>query len=150
MNDVDLLQIDTASNYYSSFLTLREQVLRKPIGLILSHDDTVDDHQQLIFIAVNGMDVIACLMAKKLNHELIKFRQMAVMPTFQGSGIGSDLLSFAEEICRREHVKTFELNARVEAIPFYIKNGYVVTGEEFEEVGIPHKKMYKFLYPDLH
>ncbi len=35
------------------------------------------------------------------------------------------------------------MHARSYAIPFYSKNGYTSQGEEFLEVGIPHKIMLK-------
>jgi predicted GNAT family N-acyltransferase len=35
------------------------------------------------------------------------------------------------------------LHARLTAIGFYEKSGYVVSGGEFLEVGIPHVKMVK-------
>jgi predicted GNAT family N-acyltransferase len=37
------------------------------------------------------------------------------------------------------------LNARKVALPFYLKSGYVIQGDEFEEVGIPHFKMSKIV-----
>jgi predicted GNAT family N-acyltransferase len=37
------------------------------------------------------------------------------------------------------------LHAREAAVPFYLKLGYALAGEPFEEVGIPHRAMEKTL-----
>jgi predicted GNAT family N-acyltransferase len=37
------------------------------------------------------------------------------------------------------------LHARATAVPFYLRLGYTVVGEPFEEVGIPHRGMEKAL-----
>lgn len=137
--------IQTNSEFYSGVLSLREKILRHPIGLILSKEDIAEDAQQFILITHQHQVVIGCLMAKPLNDQTVKFRQMAVDPSFQKTGIGSDLIKFAERICMERNYRFIELNARVEAIPFYLKNNYLLQGDEFLEVGIPHKKMYKSL-----
>jgi len=33
------------------------------------------------------------------------------------------------------------LNAQKDAVPFYARYGFIVTGDEFEEVGIAHRIM---------
>ncbi len=38
-----------------------------------------------------------------------------------------------------------EMNARDTALPFYLRLAYLIEGEGFEEVGIPHHRMIKRL-----
>ncbi|HET9046912.1 MAG TPA: GNAT family N-acetyltransferase, partial [Casimicrobiaceae bacterium] len=38
------------------------------------------------------------------------------------------------------------LNAQARAMPFYVRHGFVATGEQFDEAGIDHRVMTR----DLH
>ena len=58
---------------------------------------------------------------------------LAVDPAKQGSGLGSQLMSAAEERCRGAGQHAMELtvvNRRVDLLRFYGKRGYVETGAE--------------------
>ena len=70
---------------------------------------------------------------------------MAVLNNLQGKGVGSAILSFAENIARDRGYKVLTMHARKNAIGFYEKMGYKVAGEEFTEVTIPHYLMEKNL-----
>ncbi|GAA5134945.1 hypothetical protein GCM10023213_07420 [Prosthecobacter algae] len=50
-----------------------------------------------------------------------------------------------EEVLQREGVRQFTLHARSSVLGFYSRLGYLPVGEEFTEVGIPHRKMVKEL-----
>ena len=67
--------------------------------------------------------------------------RMAVLKDWRGKGLGSAmLLRMLEELKNRQMQKAM-LNAQTDAIKFYEKFGFQVTGEEFIEAGIPHVKM---------
>ena len=51
---------------------------------------------------------------------------------------------FEEESLRRGYKRIY-LHAREVAVGFYTSMGYSVFGEEFSEVGSPHRHMQKFL-----
>jgi len=80
-----------------------------------------------------------------LDKRIVKFRQMAVHADFQSKGIGSMIMFYAENFCRLNEYEKAELHARKSAVDFYSKLDYVIEGDEFEEVGIPHFKMSKYL-----
>jgi predicted GNAT family N-acyltransferase len=46
---------------------------------------------------------------------------------------------------RNEGHRRAILNAQVDAIPFYARYGFTVTGDEFEEAGILHRVMERSL-----
>ena len=79
------------------------------------------------------------------NPEIVRLRQMAVLNDLQGKGIGRAIMHFAENIARDRGYSILSMHARKNAIGFYEKMGYKVTGDEFTEVTIPHYVMEKKL-----
>lgn len=145
MERIEIYCIDTTHPWFPEVFDLRERVLRKPLGMSLYDEDTSADKLDRIFVARAGEHVIGCLMAKPLEGNQIKLRQMAVDPEFQGLGVGRLLMVAAEGQARKDQVFLLTLHARCSALPFYEKLGYQIDSEEFEEVGIPHKAMSKVL-----
>jgi len=70
---------------------------------------------------------------------------IVVDPPWQGKGIGKRLVEYSEEVSRSEDFVKMVLHAREIVVPFYLKLGYAIEGEPFEEVTIPHCKMVKDL-----
>lgn len=125
-------------------LVLRDEMLRKPIGLKHSEADSQKEPGYRHFGIMQNDEMIACLMMVPHTNELVQIRQMAVLEGLQGQGFGRIIMTGVEAILRKEgRIKRVFLNARGTAIGFYGKLGYTGTGEEFIEVGIPHLRMEK-------
>lgn len=73
----------------------------------------------------------------------VKMRQVAVELSYRGQGLGTELVKYAEEYCRKNDYRVIVLHARKTALNFYERLGYKKAGFEFIEVGIPHYKMKK-------
>ncbi len=74
----------------------------------------------------------------------LQMRGMAVLPKWQGTGIGALLLREAERYAKEKHFSILWFNARVAAVPFYKKMGYEISGTEFEVTDVgPHYIMFK-------
>ncbi len=88
-------------------------------------------------------EVIGILTVMKINDNVFQFRGMAVDQRFQNKKIGSQLLDYAEKLVAKPNTKIW-LNARLNAVIFYEKSGYVKNGEFFniEPIGL-HIKMEK-------
>ncbi len=142
---LELSVINYESEFYPQVLDLRYKVLRLPLGLELTEDDIIEDRNQYIIIGQYESKVVACLMLKILDKDTVKFRQMAVDPIMQQSGIGTLLINYAENFCYLNEYSNVELNSRKSAKGFYLQLGYQPIGEHFTEVGIPHIKMMKVL-----
>lgn len=71
--------------------------------------------------------------------------RMAVRPEWRGRGVGSALLVHLVALAHERGDATVILNAQTHAAPFYARHGFVVTGEPFEEAGIPHVVMERAL-----
>jgi predicted GNAT family N-acyltransferase len=123
---------------------LRQEVLRKPLGMDLYNEDLKSEKEQIKIGAFHNQELIGCVMLK-ISDDCAKLRQMAIKADFQGVGIGKDIVLFAEQYCLDHHISKIELHSRKNAIGFYKRLKYVAIDEEFLEVGLPHFKMQKVL-----
>ena len=132
------------SERYESMKQFREEILRKPLGLRLSHKDLEGEVQQIHIAALDAnAQIIGTVILKPLSRDLVKLRQMAVSFAFQCQGIGKQLVQFAENTAQSNGFEAIEMNARVSAKGFYEKLGYQTEGREFIEVSVATIKMRK-------
>lgn len=130
---------------YLEVLALRQEVLRRPLGLNLYEEDLSAEVDAQIFIYKLNEKVVACLLALPVDVASIRLKQMAVAAPYQGKGIGNKLMLAAEAFAKERGFGNIYFHARESALPFYEKLGYEIQSDTFEEVGIPHKKMGKIL-----
>lgn len=135
--------ITYGSDEYAAELQLRDRVLRKPLGMSLFDEDLARDKADIHIAAFYDNVLVGCLLLLPVAENVLKMRQVAVDEAFRSKGLGSRLVNFAEEYAQEHGYKKIELNAREIAIAFYQRHNYIVTGEQFFEVGIPHRKMLK-------
>jgi predicted GNAT family N-acyltransferase len=145
MHDITISHIRSTSARYAEVLELREEMLRKPLGLSLKNEDLSRDHTDTIFIAVHNDKVIACLLLHHIDNDVIQLRAMAVYREWQGKGIGAMLVAAAEKFCSQNGYHKVILHSRKVATGFYKSMGYGIISDEFTEVGIPHYIMEKGL-----
>jgi predicted GNAT family N-acyltransferase len=74
--------------------------------------------------------------------------RMAVLPAWRGRGVGKALLRELLRIASADDFPLPFLNAQTSALPFYRRAGFVPVGEEFQEAGIPHRRMVLQVPPD--
>jgi GNAT superfamily N-acetyltransferase len=77
------------------------------------------------------------------NDDSFQFRKLAVDPLVQNQGIGSSLLNYITDFAKNEDGKMLWCNARVTAIPFYIKHGFTHTGKLFTKNGFDYEILEK-------
>lgn len=77
--------------------------------------------------------------------EDFQFRKVAVDPSAQNVGIGSKMLNYITDFALAEGGKRLWCNARLTAIPFYLKHGFTTTGKTFEKGCINYETMEKYL-----
>ena len=137
--------IDYGTKEYQQMVNMRNEILRKPLGLNFSNDELENEKDEILIGAFEEEKMLGCCMLIKMNSKTVRLRQMAVMNNLRGKGIGRALMNFAENIARDLGYRTITMHARKTAIGFYEKLGYGVVGEEFFEVTIPHFEMQKEL-----
>lgn len=129
---------------YDQEIKLRNEILRKPLGMDLLSEDLSREVNDIHIGLFRGQELIGTLILTP-GQGYVKMRQVAVAETARGINAGTQMVKFSEEVAREKGFSRIELNARQEAVNFYLKNEYTVIGDQFTEVGIPHFKMIKEL-----
>src|SRR5882672_2681973 len=137
--------IDHETKEYRQMVKLREDILRKPLGLGFTPEELEEEKGHLLIGAFEDDEMLGCCMLVEEKPGTIRLRQMAVLNDLQGKGIGRALMNFAENLARDSGYSILSMHARKNAIGFYEKMGYRVASEEFMEITIPHFVMEKKL-----
>lgn len=137
--------VDHGTDEYQEVLSLRQAILRKPLGLDFSPDEIDKEKNNLHIAAFEDEQLLGCCMLVEENPTTVRLRQMAVLNDLQGKGIGRALMQFAENLARDRGYKKISMHARKNAAGFYEKMGYKKVSDEFEEITIPHFVMEKEL-----
>jgi N-acetylglutamate synthase-like GNAT family acetyltransferase len=140
-----LKMIDHGTKEYQQMVNLRNEILRKPLGLAFDTSELEREKEDVLMGAFEDDKLLGCCLLTKIDDRTMRLRQMAVPSGMQGKGIGRALMIFCENVARDMGFKRLILPARKTALGFYEKQGYSVTGEEFVEVTIPHYVMEKAL-----
>jgi|SRR6218665_309020 len=137
--------IDHGSVEYMQMVKLRDDILRKPLGLSFTQEELESEKDHMLIAAFEEERILGCCMLIEEAPGIVRLRQMAVLNDLQGKGVGRALMNFAENIARDRGFRAIRMHARLNAIGFYEKVGYRVKGDQFVEVTIPHYVMEKAL-----
>ena len=137
--------IDHGSKEYQQMIDLRNDILRKPLGLSFNKEELDREKEDILIGAFDDERILACCLLTKMDNSTCKLRQMAVQNSQQGKGIGATMMNFAENVARDRGFRIMAMHARKTAAGFYEKLGYKVASDEFQEVTIPHYVMQKEL-----
>ena len=140
-----LKQIDYGTPEYDTMLRLRYDLLRKPLGLSFDPKELEKEKDDVLIGAFEDEKMLGCCLLTSMDAKTLRLRQMAVYNNLQGKGIGRALMIFAENIARDMGYEILMMHARVTAIGFYEKLGYVKKDGQFIEITIPHVIMEKRL-----
>ena len=138
-------EVPFGSGLYEACKLVRAEILRRPLGLSLSAQDLEGEERQIHIAAIEDGEVVGTVVLKPLSHSVMKLRQMAVAPHRHGSGLGRELVRFAETVAAARGAETIEMSARCSAQGFYERLGYQTEGGEFIEVTVPTVKMVRQL-----
>ncbi len=138
--------IDFATPEFDEALAIRYEVLRKPLGLDYSLEQIATEWDNIHIAAFDASGkMTGYLNLTPVDDKLVKMRQVAVAPAYQGQGIGKAMVAYSEIVAKDRNFTEIVLHARKAAVPFYLSMHYEIVGDEFEEVLIPHFKMRKAL-----
>jgi GNAT superfamily N-acetyltransferase len=137
--------IEYGTPEYQQMVALRANILRAPLGLTFQPTELDSERSNILIGAFEDEDLLGCCMLLEEEPGIIRLRQMAVLESLQGKGVGKAIMNFAENVARDRGYKKITMHARKNAIGFYEKMGYEVKGDEFSEVTIPHYLMEKSL-----
>lgn len=137
--------IDHGSPEYRQMVKLRDDILRKPLGLGFTPQELENEKENMLIAAFEDDRMLGCCMLVEQRPDIVRLRQMAVLNDLQGKGIGRALMNFAENLARDRGYKIISMHARKNVVGFYERMDYRVIGEEFVEITIPHYLMEKKL-----
>lgn len=139
-----ICQIEFASPEYDEAVALRYEVLRRPLGLDFTPEQLAAEWSNVHIAAFDTSGkMVGYLNLTAVDDNEVKMRQVAVAESEQGKGVGTAMVAYSEEIARQLNFKVITLHSRKVAVPFYLRLGYEIVGDQFEEVTIPHFKMKK-------
>jgi len=129
------------------YYALRYEILRKPWNqpIASTKDEWEKNSLHILILDENGR-ALATGRLQLNSTEEGQIRSMAVVTDMQGKGLGSDIIRYIETKAKERNLRYITLDARENAVKFYEKNGYVVTGDSYLLFGvIRHYRMEKTL-----
>jgi N-acetylglutamate synthase-like GNAT family acetyltransferase len=138
------VRLTTSADDLEQAFKLRWEVLRKPWNQPRGSEQ--DEQEATSFTAIaqaNGITV-ATGRVQLISPLVAQIRYMAVHPEWQGKGAGRQVLHLLEKQAGKLGAEMIVLNARENAISFYQRNGYQITGNADMLYGvIRHVRMEK-------
>ncbi|MCD4694522.1 GNAT family N-acetyltransferase [bacterium] len=140
-------QIKHNSKEYQEAVDLRNTILRQLLGLILDEKDLQEEKSDIHIAFFENNIIIGTLILTPKDKNIVRIRQVAVANDYQGKGIGSKLVKFAEKFAIDHKFSKIILSSRNTALNFYKKNGYQTLGEEYvgKTIKVPHFEMIKYI-----
>lgn len=137
--------IEHGSREYAEVVKLRDEVLRQPLGLAYTATELAAEADQLHFAGYVNGELAACAVLQWIAPGVAKMRQIAVRSDLQGQGLGRRLVEAFEAEAKQRNACKIVLHSRQTAVSFYLRLGYEVIDDPFEEIGLPHRRMHKFV-----
>ena len=131
---------------WQNYFNFRWELLRKPLGMSKeSLEDDIEDSSYHLMGINDENDVIASGRVHFNDKKEAQIRYMAVKDNYKRKGIGSEIVIKLEDYASSKGAIRMVLNARENALSFYLSLGYIEKGPYQSDTGIPHSKMEKVL-----
>lgn len=129
---------------WTKAVRLREKILREPLGSKFTNEEleAEKNHIQIAGFLNNYLVATAVLVQEA---DKMKMQRVVVSESLRNQNIGSEMMSYCEKIAIERNISVIYCHARDSAVNFYLKNHYESEGEYFDEDGIPHLKMRKWI-----
>ena len=140
------VRIPITSKEWEQYYDLRFKVLREPWGQLKGSEVLTDEDQSDHAMVVDSdtEKIIGVARMQTNSPTQGQVRCVAVSPEAQGKGIGKLLMNYLEKLATEKGFEEIVLDARENAVKFYLSIGYEIIGESYLLFGvIPHFKMRK-------
>jgi len=118
-----------SSKEFRIYYKLRYEILRKPWrqppGSERDEGEATSIHRMIIDKSTEEALAVGRLQFNSADEAQIRY--MAVANSYQGKGLGSQIISALEDIALKNGNKWMILSARENALQFYNNNGYVIV-----------------------
>lgn len=135
--------IKYASKEYQKTLHLRDEVMRKPLGLRLSEEDIKYDYKRIHIGGYCGNELICGCSLRIIHKKIAHIYSVFVKQKFQNKGIGQQMMVFIENFTKSQGVIRLYVEGRKSAKYFYLKCGFLPCGNEYTDMNILHQDMRK-------
>jgi predicted GNAT family N-acyltransferase len=144
MRDPVHVRIVTRQEERAQAFDVRRRVFQNEQGVPAEEEFDADDDRAVHVLATIGGGPVGT--GRVVFHpEHAKIGRMAVLKHHRRRGVGRALMDALITVATEQHCGQLVLHAQVQAIPFYEALGFHVVGDEFEEAGIPHRRMERCL-----
>lgn len=92
------------------------------------------------FLARDDSGPIATARLRTLG-DIAKIQRVAVIKSHRGTGLGRQIMQHLLAFAGNEGFAGVTLEAQTHAIAFYETLGFTAEGPEFDDAGIPHRRM---------
>lgn len=142
-----IIRIPKTAQEWERYYQLRYTVLREPWGQLkgseVLQDEDQADHVMVIDDETHEIVGVARLQTNTFIQGQV--RCVAVAQHVQGQGIGQILMKYLEELAQQKGIKEIILDARENAVKFYLSIGYEIFEDSYLLFGeIQHWKMRKY------
>ncbi len=108
-----------------------------PVALEIDDDDSLAHH--LLAEDERGAPIGTARVVAHGHYG--KIGRVAVQKRARGTGAGLALMRAAIDVCGELGLREAVLDAQTYAIGFYERMGFIAEGPEFDDAGIPHRRM---------
>lgn len=142
-----MIDVDFGSSRYDQLVELRYKVLLEPLGLKFLDLHRAKEVSYLHIGCIDNLNdkLVGGLMLIPLDNESIRMMQVAVLPEYQGKGVGHQMVAYAQQRAKEAGYSKIIMHAMLSVVSFYEKMGYTQEGDIFDENGITFAKMVKKL-----
>jgi len=130
-NKIKIIEPQTQQEFEAYYL-VRYQTLRKPWNQPIGSEKDEFESSSIHAMALNDKDKIigVCRLQKNTDFEF-QIRFMGVIDEAQGLGVGKKLIDYMEKKATSLGAQKMILQARENAVPFYLKCGYSIKQKSF-------------------
>lgn len=117
---------------FEAYYLVRYQTLRKPWNQPVGSEKDENEATSIHAMAMNEKNEVlgVCRLQKNTASEF-QIRFMGVIDEAQGLGVGKQLMNYMEQKAQSLGAKKIILQARENAVPFYLKSGYSIKQKSF-------------------
>jgi predicted GNAT family N-acyltransferase len=138
------VRIARTEDEVAAALDLRERVFCGEQGVSREADRDGRDPEATHIVAVDGGAVLGtCRLV--FRDDVARLGRLAVELDARGRGVAGAILTEATRVARSAASDRISLHAQTYALELYLRDGYELAGEPFEEEGIEHVAMEKLL-----
>ena len=126
---MEIHSVSPFSKEHFEAIKLREQVLDSKVNM-------KKEAKLTVFVSVENGQVVGTAAVQLYPFRIVRIRQVAVSPEFQGLKIGNQLMDYCEAFAKEQHHTRVILTGRKTATLFYLKRNYHILLHPFKKDAI--------------